>query len=118
MAYVHMIMIQAFVPLCLFEPVGMVILIVSLALHKVVGIIFNAIESIIIKLIVDFSGATGLPRGLHTRLHTLRFQSLSYIAVLNRLLVSPLCQPEEHEPLIFLRLWVLSTPDAPSVIHL
>lgn len=118
MANVNMIMIQSLVPFGLFEPVGLVKLIVSLAFHKVVGIIFNPIERIIIKLIVDFSGTTGLSRGPSTRLHLLSCLSLPYTAVFNRLLVSPLCQPEDHEALIFLRLRVLSTPDAATVIHL
>ena len=69
MADVHMIMVQSLIPLGLFEPVGLVKLIVNLAFHKVVGIIFNPIERIVIKLIVDLSGTTGLPRGPHARLH-------------------------------------------------
>ena len=88
-----MIMIQSLVPLGLFEPVGLVKLIVNLAFHKVVGIIFNPIERIIIELIVDVSGTAGLPRRPHnTRLHLLNHLSLPYPAVFNRLLVSSLCQ--------------------------
>ena len=113
-----MIMVQSLIPLGLFEPVGLVKLIVNLAFHKVVGIIFNPIERIIIKLIVDFSGTTGLPRGPRTRQHLLLSLSLPYTAVFNRLLVSPLCQSQDHEALIFLRLRVLSTPDAATMIHL
>lgn len=118
MAYIHIIMIQALVPLGLFEPVGLVKLIVNLAFHKVVGIIFDSIEIIIIELIVDVSGTAGLPRGPHIRLHLLQHLSLPYPAVFNRLLVSPLCQSQDHESLILLRLGVLSTPDTASVIHL
>ena len=113
-----MIMVQSLVPLGLFKPVSLVKLIVNLAFHKVVGIIFNPIERIIIKLIVDFSSTTGLPRGPHARLHMLLSLSFPNTAIFNRLLVSPLCQPEDHEALIFLRLRVLSTPYAASVIHL
>ncbi len=118
MADIHVIMIQALVSFGLFETVGLVKLIVSLAFHKVVCIIFDPIERIIIKLIVDVSGTTGLPRGRYTRLHLLSSLSLPYPAVFNRLLVSPLCQPEDHETLIFLWFGVLSTPDTATVIHL
>jgi hypothetical protein len=120
MAYIHMIMIQSLVPLGLFEPVSLVKFIVNLTFHKVVGIIFYPIEIIIIELIVDVSGTAGLPRGPHPTiwLHLLLSLFLPYPAVFNRLLVSPLCQSQDHESLILLRLGVLSTPDTASVIHL
>jgi hypothetical protein len=120
MAYIHMIMIQSLVPLGLFEPVGLVKLIVNLAFHKVVGIIFDPIEIIIIELIVDVSGTAGLPRGPHHTiwLNLLICLSLPYPTVFNRLQVSPLCQSQDHESLILLRLGVLTTPDTASLIHL
>ena len=120
MAYIHMIMIQSLVPLGLFEPVSLVKFIVNLTFHKVVGIIFYPIEIIIIELIVDVSVTSGLPRGPHPTiwLHLLLSLFLPYPAVFNRLLVSPLCQSQDHERLILLRLGVLTTPDTASLIHL